>query len=96
MDVCGVNSRADVLASSLRAVGVQRGSVVALALDRSLDLLAGLLAVLRTGAAYLPVDIHMPRQRIAHCLADARPAAILTQRSLVAAGRIRWKRHGAG
>jgi amino acid adenylation domain-containing protein len=78
-----LNSRADVLASSLRAVGVQRGSVVALALDRSLDLLAGLLAVLRTGAAYLPVDIHMPRQRIAHCLADARPAAILTQRSLV-------------
>jgi amino acid adenylation domain-containing protein len=76
-----LNSRADVLASSLRAVGVRRGSIVAVALDRSLDLLAGLIAVLKTGAAYLPVDLQMPRKRIADRLADARPSAILTQRS---------------
>jgi len=78
-----LNSRADALASLLRAVGVTRGSIVAIVLDRSLDLLAGLIAVLKTGAAYLPLDIQMPRERIRLCLADAKPSAILTQRSLV-------------
>jgi amino acid adenylation domain-containing protein len=78
-----LNSRADVLASSLRAVGVAGGAIVAIALERSLNLLAGLLAILKTGAAYLPIDIQMPREGIACCLADARPSAILTQRSLV-------------
>jgi amino acid adenylation domain-containing protein len=78
-----LNSRANVLASLLRDAGVTRGSIVAIALDRSLDLLAGLLAVLKTGAAYLPVDIQMPRERIVLCFEDAKPLAILTQRSLL-------------
>jgi amino acid adenylation domain-containing protein len=78
-----LNSRANALASFLRDAGVTRGSIVAIALDRSLDLLAGLLAVLKTGAAYLPVDIQMPRERIVLCFGDAKPLAILTQRSLV-------------
>jgi amino acid adenylation domain-containing protein len=78
-----LNARANALASLLRDAGVTRGSVVALALDRSLDLLAGLLAILKTGAAYLPVDIQMPRERIEVCFGDAKPLAILTQRSLV-------------
>jgi amino acid adenylation domain-containing protein len=77
-----LNSRANVLAALLRTAGVMRGSIVAIMLDRSLDLLAGLLAVLKTGAAYLPIDIRMPRERIALCLADAKPSAILTQHSL--------------
>ena len=78
-----LNSRADALAASLRAVGITRGSIVAIVLDRSLDLLAGLIAILKTGAAYLPIDIQMPLDRISLCLADAQPSAILTQRSLV-------------
>jgi len=77
-----LNSRADAIASLLRAVGVTRGSIVAIVLDRSLDLLAGLIAVLKTGAAYLPLDTHMPSERLTLCLADAKPSAILTQRSL--------------
>jgi len=78
-----LNSRAEAIASMLRAAGVTRGSVVAVALDRSLDLLAGLIGVLKIAAAYLPIDIRMPRERIALCLADAKPLTILTQRSLV-------------
>jgi amino acid adenylation domain-containing protein len=74
-----LNARANAYASMLKAAGVTRGSIVAVMLDRSLDLLAGLIAVQKTGAAYLPVDIRMPQERIAICLADARPAAILTQ-----------------
>ncbi len=77
-----LSARADAIAAGLRRAGVTRGSIVAVALDRSLDLLAGLIAVLKTGAAYLPVDIHSPRERISLCLADAAPAAILTQGSL--------------
>ncbi len=77
-----LNSRADSIASLLRAVGVTRGSIVAIALDRSLELLAGLIAVLKTGAAYLPLDTQMPSERLSLCLADAKPAAILTQRSM--------------
>jgi amino acid adenylation domain-containing protein len=77
-----LNSRADALALRLRAAGVKRGSIVAIALERSLDMLVGLFAVLKTGAAYLPLNIHMPTERIALQLADAKPAAILTEKSV--------------
>lgn len=77
-----LNARANQIASKLIAAGVTPGSIVAVLLDRSLDLLAGLLAVHKTGAAYLPVDIRAPRARIEACLRDAAPAAILTQQSL--------------
>lgn len=78
-----LNSRADAVAAMLRAAGVTRGSIVAIMLDRSVEMLAGLIAVLKTGAAYLPLDIQMPRERIATVLADAEPSVILTQRALV-------------
>jgi amino acid adenylation domain-containing protein len=78
-----LNYRADVLASSLRAAGVSRGSVVAIVLDRSLDLLAALIAVQKAGAAYLPIDIRMPVERVTIYLSDANPSAIITQRSLM-------------
>ena len=78
-----LSERSDELAKRLRNSGVTRGSVVGIALDRSFDLLAGMIGVLKCGAAYLPLDIVMPRERIAICLADAAPAAVLTQRSLL-------------
>ena len=78
-----LNVRSEAIAALLRANGVQRGSVVAVGLHRSLDLLAGLIAILKLRAAYLPLDIQMPRERISLCLADASPAAVLTQNSLL-------------
>ena len=77
-----LNSRAEAIAASLKGAGVTHGSTVAIALDRSLNLLAALIAVLKTGAAYLPLDIQMPGERLALCLADAKPSAILTERSM--------------
>jgi len=77
-----LNSRADFLASSLCGAGVIRGSVVALVLDRSLDMLASLIAVHKVGAAYLPIDIQLPSAGIEVLLRDANPSAVLTQRSL--------------
>ncbi len=78
-----LDARAELLAQELRAAGVKRDSIVAVGLERSLDLLAGLLAVLKTGAAYLPLDVEMPRERILLCLQDAKPSAVLTQSSLL-------------
>lgn len=77
-----LNYRADAIASNLKRAGVRRGSVVAVLLERSLDLLAGLVAVLRIGAAYLPIDPESPDQVIVNSLADSAPSGVLTQKSL--------------
>ncbi|MFJ7905485.1 amino acid adenylation domain-containing protein [Kitasatospora sp. NPDC096204] len=73
-----LNARADRLARRLRAAGAGRESVVALALPRSVETVVAMLAVLKAGAAYLPLDAEYPAERTAHMLADARPALALT------------------
>ncbi|MFF5970812.1 amino acid adenylation domain-containing protein [Streptomyces sp. NPDC012769] len=73
-----LDARANRLAHGLIASGVGPEDVVALALPRSADTVAALLAVLKAGAAFLPLDAAYPRDRIAHMLTDARPAAVLT------------------
>ncbi|WP_231387245.1 non-ribosomal peptide synthase/polyketide synthase [Nocardia sp. BMG111209] len=66
------------LARRLIATGVQPESLVAVALPRSAELVAALLAVVKSGAAYLPVDPAYPADRIEWLLADARPVCALT------------------
>ncbi|MFE2296183.1 amino acid adenylation domain-containing protein [Streptomyces sp. NPDC059452] len=73
-----LSSRAQSLARLLAARDIGPGSIVALALPRSLDLVAGLLAVSLSGAAYLPMDPDYPADRLAYMLDDARPAALIT------------------
>ncbi|WP_327074620.1 amino acid adenylation domain-containing protein [Kitasatospora purpeofusca] len=73
-----LGARADRLARLLAARGIGPGTIVALALPRSLDLVTGLLAVAKSGAAYLPLDPEYPADRLAYMLADAAPAALLT------------------
>ncbi|MFC0429199.1 non-ribosomal peptide synthetase [Kutzneria buriramensis] len=73
-----LNSRANQLARQLLRTGVAVESVVALALPRSAEMIVAMLAVLKAGAAFLPVDPEYPRERIAHMVADARPAAVVT------------------
>ena len=77
-----LTARATALASALRAAGAARGSIVAVLLPRSLDLLAALVAVMRTGAAYLPLDPDTPPARIALSLDDAQPVVVLTTAAL--------------
>ncbi|MGW6919207.1 amino acid adenylation domain-containing protein, partial [Kitasatospora sp. NPDC054939] len=76
-----LNERANRLARLLAARGIGPESVVALALPRSPRLVVALLAVLKAGAAYLPLDPEYPPARLAHMLADARPALLLTDRA---------------
>ncbi|MFD9903468.1 amino acid adenylation domain-containing protein [Streptomyces sp. NPDC059063] len=73
-----LSARAHRLARLLAARSIGPGSIVALALPRSLDLVTGLLAVSLSGAAYLPLDPDYPHERLAYMLDDARPAAVIT------------------
>ncbi len=73
-----LNARANRLARELIRRGAGPESVVGLALPRSADLVAGLLGVLKSGAAYLPIDPRYPSARLAHVLADARPELVVT------------------
>ncbi|MEC0180497.1 amino acid adenylation domain-containing protein [Paenibacillus peoriae] len=73
-----LNARANRLAHLLIARGAGPDHIVALALPRSLDMVIALLAVLKSGAAYLPLDPDYPADRLAYMLEDASPALMIT------------------
>ncbi|WP_328898078.1 non-ribosomal peptide synthetase [Streptomyces sp. NBC_00236] len=73
-----LDARADALAHVLRERGAGRETRVAIAAPPSVDTVVAMLAVLRAGAAYLPVDPQYPPARISHMLDDARPVLLLT------------------
>ncbi|MEV8532241.1 amino acid adenylation domain-containing protein [Streptomyces sp. NPDC051211] len=73
-----LDARAEQLAERLRGYGAGPDRLVALTVPRSVELVVGLLAVLRTGAAYLPVDPDYPADRIAYLLQDAAPVLLLS------------------
>jgi amino acid adenylation domain-containing protein/thioester reductase-like protein len=78
-----LNRRANRLASRLRDLGVGPDVLVGLYLERSLDLMVGVLGVLKAGGAYVPLDPAYPGQRLAAVVEDAEPRVLLTQRALV-------------
>ena len=73
----GLERRSRALALELRARGAGPGRIVAVALERSLALEVALVAILRAGAAYLPLDLSHPPARIARILASAQPLLAL-------------------
>lgn len=77
-----LNQRANHLARHLRARGVGRETVVGLMVGRSAELLIGMLALLKAGGAYLPIDPEYPAERIQYVLSDSEARLLLTQRSL--------------
>ncbi|MCD2744951.1 amino acid adenylation domain-containing protein, partial [Pseudomonas aeruginosa] len=78
-----LNARANRLAYCLIARGVGADVPVGLALERSLDMLVGLLAILKAGGAYLPLDPAAPEERLAHILDDSGVRLLLTQGHLL-------------
>lgn len=72
-------SRAEALASQLLHRGVKPGQLVAVALDKSVEQIVAVLACLRAGAAYLPLDLTLPVKRQAWLVSLAQPALVLTQ-----------------
>jgi amino acid adenylation domain-containing protein len=81
-----LDARANRLARHLIAMGLQPGSLVAVCLDRGLDLPVALTAVLKAGCAYLPLDPAHPAERLRGILRDAEAACVLTQTSATPMG----------
>jgi amino acid adenylation domain-containing protein len=77
-----LNDRAGRVAERLRRHGVGPEVLVGLYMERSLDLVVGVLGILKAGGAYVPMDPQYPRERVSFMLADAQPLAVLTQQSL--------------
>ncbi|WP_344021265.1 amino acid adenylation domain-containing protein [Streptomyces luteireticuli] len=77
-----LDAHADAVAARLAGLGAGPGTIVALALPRSTDLVAAVLGTLKSGAAYLPVDLDHPAERVALMLEDAAPFAVLTNREV--------------
>ncbi len=73
-----LNVRANQLAHHLQALGVEPDAPVAVCIERSPEMLIGLLAVLKAGGAYVPLDPAHPKQRLAFVLDDAGAAVVLT------------------
>ncbi|WP_147488359.1 non-ribosomal peptide synthetase, partial [Burkholderia pseudomallei] len=82
LSYAALNRRANRLAHYLRAHGAGPERVVALALERSVDMMVGLLGILKSGSAYLPLDPAYPAERLAYIVDDARPALLLTEAAL--------------
>ncbi|MFD4530479.1 AMP-binding protein, partial [Streptomyces sp. NPDC058470] len=78
-----LNERANRLARLLAGRGAGPESIVAIAVPRSVEMVVAVLAVLKSGAAYLPVDTEYPAHRIAYMLADAAPALVVTTRDVL-------------
>ncbi|BCL77705.1 hypothetical protein ccbrp13_01700 [Ktedonobacteria bacterium brp13] len=79
-----LNQQADVLASVLQnTYNIRPGEVIGLCLERSLDMVIGLLGILKCGGAYLPLDPMYPAERLAFMLQDSQASVVLTQADLL-------------
>jgi amino acid adenylation domain-containing protein len=72
-----LNARADRVAAELHSIGVTTDALVAICMDRSLEMVAAMLGVLKAGGAYLPLDPAYPKERLDFILEEARPVAVL-------------------
>jgi aspartate racemase len=78
-----LNRRANQLAHHLRRLGVGPGVLVGICLERSLEMVIGLLGILKAGGAYVPLDPAYPKERLAFMLEDSEVSILLTQERLV-------------
>ncbi|HKG80928.1 MAG TPA: amino acid adenylation domain-containing protein [Pyrinomonadaceae bacterium] len=78
-----LNERANQLARHLQRLGVQQETPVGIMLERSLEMVVGMLGILKAGGAYLPLDTQYPQERLAFMLEDAKASVLLTQEALV-------------
>jgi aspartate racemase len=78
-----LNRRANQVAHYLRRLGVEPDTLVGICVERSLEMVVGLLGILKAGGAYVPLDPQYPKQRLAFFLDDAQVSVLLTQQRLV-------------
>ncbi|MEC0599888.1 non-ribosomal peptide synthetase, partial [Bacillus spizizenii] len=75
-----LNCRANQLARYLQNCGVKKGDLVGVSMDRSMDLYISILAILKSGGAYVPVDPYYPKQRLAFLFKDSQIDLLLTHK----------------
>ncbi len=83
LSYAALDAQANRLAHHLQNLGVGPETVVALCVERSLEMLIGLLGILKAGGVYLPLDPNYPRERLEFLLADAGVAVLVTQQALL-------------
>ncbi len=79
-----LNTRANQLAHYLQTLGVEPEVLVGICVERSLEMVVGILGVLKSGGAYVPLDSAYPKERLAYMLLDSQVPVLLTQQKLVA------------
>ncbi len=79
-----LNERANQLAHYLHGLGVNADTLVGLSVERSLDVIVGIIGVLKAGGAYVPLDPTYPKERLAFLLEDAHIAVLVTQQRILA------------
>ncbi|MCP5105851.1 MAG: acyltransferase domain-containing protein, partial [bacterium] len=77
-----LDAKADGVAGILKGKGIKEDRITAIIMNRSGEMIIGMLAILKAGAAYLPIDPEFPRARVKFILEDSRAAAVLMQRHL--------------
>lgn len=77
-----LNTRANQLAHYLRSSGIGPGKLVGLCVERSLEMIVGLLGILKSNGAYLPLDSEYPEDRLVFMLSDSEVSVLLTQKKL--------------
>ncbi|MEO0869968.1 MAG: amino acid adenylation domain-containing protein, partial [Cyanobacteria bacterium J06642_11] len=77
-----LNAKANQLAHYLQHLGVKPETLVGICVERSLEMLVGLLGILKAGGAYVPLDPYFPQERWSYMLADSRVEVLLSQSSL--------------
>lgn len=78
-----LNRRANQLAHYLRQMGVRPTDFVSISVERSFEMIIGIFGILKTGAAFVPLDVAYPTERLAFMLADTKTEILLTQQKLV-------------
>src|SRR6185437_7503409 len=77
-----LNERANQLAQKLRALGVAPDSRVGICVERSFNMIVGVMGILKAGGCYLPLDPEYPKERLQFMLEDSQAAVLVTQKSL--------------
>lgn len=97
-----LNERSNQLARRIRAVYKQNtgnsmgpDTLIALCVERSLEMIIGILGILKAGAAYVPIDVSYPQTRIDYLLEDTQAAVVLTQKQVLDKDRIKLASHKA-
>jgi non-ribosomal peptide synthetase component F len=78
-----LNSRANQLGNYLRSLGIGPDLLVGICVERSIEMVVGILGIMKAGGAYVPLDPAYPQERLNFMLEDAQAAIVLTQKRLL-------------